>query len=134
MKYSRNGSTRSLKALWGEETPYSRSLSQISPIKASILAERLVSAMRRSTSSLSWSWAAMEVLLRLGQVGPETPPESPSVYQNTERFARFGLAPARRSGDTNPRRAPRAASLTRESAPLRMRLRDREPRSPAAAR
>src|SRR5437667_7299173 len=61
MKYSRKGSTRSLKALWGDATPYSRSLSQISPIKASIRADRLVSAMRRSTLSLSWSFGLMEV-------------------------------------------------------------------------
>src|SRR6266853_498699 len=61
MKYSRKGSTRSLKALWGDATPYSRSLSQISPIKASIRADRLVSAMRRSTISLSWSFGLMEV-------------------------------------------------------------------------
>src|SRR5689334_23713720 len=79
MKYSRKGSTRSLKALCGEETPYSRSLSQISPIRASILAERLVSAMRRSTSSLSWSLAAMEVLLGLERRPRERPPGSPVI-------------------------------------------------------
>src|SRR5437773_6270240 len=93
MKYSRNGSTRSLKALCGEGTPYSRSLSQISPIRASILAERLVSAMRRSTSSLSWSWAAMGVLLGLGWWARERPPGSLSSITEHRSFCSVRVRP-----------------------------------------